>query len=247
MKILCLECSAGPTSAAVIEDGRVFASVYVNIKTTHSKTLLPAVKAMLDNSLIDISDIDGFAVSNGPGSFTGIRIGISVVKGLAQAKNLPCVGASTLLCMAYNFISSECIVCSVMDARCNQVYGALFNISGGCIARLCEDSALAVEELEKAVYKAREDFGKPIIVCGDGADLFYGLLSDKTGIRLADEARKYQNATGVGLAAYKEFSENKTVLPSELLPVYLRLPQAERELRRSKAESEPLKKGSIDL
>lgn len=237
MKILCLECSAGPSSAAVIEDGKVFASSFTNIKTTHSRTLLPAVKSMLDNCLINISDIGGFAVSNGPGSFTGIRIGISAVKGLAQAKKLPCVGVSTLLCMAYNFISNECIVCSVMDARCNQFYSALFDISGGCVNRLFEDKALSADELENEIYGIREKFNKPIIVCGDGADLFYGLLSDKSGIKTADEASKYQNAIGVGMAAYREFTENNTVSPEELLPVYLRLPQAERELKLKKGKA----------
>lgn len=237
MKILCLECSAGPSSAAVIEDGKVFASSFMNIKTTHSRTLLPAVKSMLDNCLISISDIDGFAVSNGPGSFTGIRIGISAVKGLAQAKKLPCVGVSTLLCMAYNFISNECIVCSVMDARCNQFYSALFDISGGCVNRLFEDKALSADELENEIYGIRKKFNKPIIVCGDGADLFYGLLSDKSGIKAADEASKYQNAVGVGMAAYREFTENNTVSPEELLPVYLRLPQAERELKLKKGKA----------
>lgn len=237
MKILCLECSAGPSSAAVIEDGKVFASCFMNIKTTHSRTLLPAVKSMLDNCLISISDIDGFAVSNGPGSFTGIRIGISAVKGLAQAKKLPCVGVSTLLCMAYNFISNECIVCSVMDARCNQFYSALFDISGGCVNRLFEDKALSADELENEIYGIREKFNKPIIVCGDGADLFYGLLSDKSGIKAADEASKYQNAVGIGMAAYREFTENNTVSPEELLPVYLRLPQAERELKLKKGKA----------
>lgn len=237
MKILCLECSAGPSSAAVIEDGKVFASSFMNIKTTHSRTLLPAVKSMLDNCLISISDIGGFAVSNGPGSFTGIRIGISAVKGLAQAKKLPCVGVSTLLCMAYNFISNECIVCSVMDARCNQFYSALFDISGGCVNRLFEDKALSADELENEIYGIREKFNKPIIVCGDGADLFYGLLSDKSGIKTADEASKYQNAVGVGMAAYREFTENNTVSPEELLPVYLRLPQAERELKLKKGKA----------
>ena len=129
MKILSLECTAGPASAAITEDGRVIASSFVNVKLTHSQTLLPMAEGLFAASRLGLSDIDGIAVTAGPGSFTGVRIGISAAKGLAAARNLPCAGVSTLLSLAFNYRDTDCIVCAVMDARCSQVYNAIFEIS----------------------------------------------------------------------------------------------------------------------
>ena len=126
MKLLSVECSATPCSVAISENGKILASAFSNVKLTHSQTLMPMVESVLKSSLIDIKEIDAFAVSNGPGSFTGVRIGISAIKGMAQAKNLPCVEVSTLEAMAQNYSDTICIVCAVMDARCNQVYNGLF-------------------------------------------------------------------------------------------------------------------------
>lgn len=231
MKILALECSAGPASAAVIDDGKILADTFVNVKITHSQTLIPIINDMLKNSLINLSEIEGFAVSAGPGSFTGIRIGIAAVKGLAQAKKLPCVGISTLLSMAYNFIGLDCTVCAVMDARCQQVYNAIFDISGDKITPLCSDRAISCEELREEIKNLCRNNDKPIIVCGDGTDIFYGYVSELKNVQKSPEILKYQNAASVGLASYEKFVFGDTVLPDRLLPFYLRLPQAERELK----------------
>jgi len=236
MKIMAVECSATPCSVAVLEDNKVLASGFVNVKLTHSQTLMTMVEAMLKASLTDIKDIEGFAVSEGPGSFTGIRIGISAVKGMAVAENLPCVGVSTLRAMAENYIDTDCVVCSVMDARCSQVYNALFDISDGVITRLCEDRALICDELAEEVKKLSQNGDKRVIIVGDGTDVFYPYVESLSGVSKARENSRYQNAVGVGMAAMADFINKNTVDSHSLLPVYLRLPQAERELKLKKEQ-----------
>lgn len=230
MKILSVECSASPASACVIDDGKILSSAYVNVKMTHSQTLLPMIKQVLDSAKLTVDDIEAIAVSAGPGSFTGIRIGIAAVKGLAMKNNTPCVAVSTLSAMAEAYKTQNAIICAVMDARCNQVYNALFEVKNGTVTRLCEDRALMCEDLANEIKS--ENFDKNVIITGDGADLFYSYLSEYENIKIADEFKKYQNAIGVGFAAIKEIEKDNTVSPADLLPVYLRLPQAERELKK---------------
>lgn len=233
MKILSIECSAVPCSVAIIENGNIIASSFINVKLTHSQTLMPMVEDILKASKTDISEIDAFAVSQGPGSFTGIRIGISAVKGLAAPTKKMCVGVSTLRAMAENYKNTDCIVCAVMDARCNQVYNALFEIRNGEINRLSEDRALLCDELKEEIINLKN---QKIIIVGDGTDVFYPFVSDLKNIIKSDIGHRYQNAVGVGFAASEEIKTGNTALPNQLLPVYLRLPQAERELK-SKGEN----------
>ena len=228
MKILALECSATAASAAVIEDGRILGSSFVSVKLTHSQTLLPMTDALLKSCHSSVGEIDGFCISAGPGSFTGVRIGISAIKGLAAAKKRPCVGVSTLAAVAENFHVTDCTVCAVMDARCNQVYNALFTVSNGEITRLCDDRAVPCEELAGELEKIAAE---RIIIAGDGADVFFPFVKDIPAVEMADEQHRYQTAVGVGLAALPDFEGGNTLSPEELLPVYLRLPQAERELK----------------
>ena len=228
MRILALECSATPASCAIVNDGFLEASSFINVKLTHSQTLMKMTADLLSASAIELDSIDGFCISSGPGSFTGVRIGISALKGLACAKNKPCVAVSSLRAIAENFKDRDCIVCAVMDARCNQVYNALFKISGGKITRLCEDRALKCDELEKEIKRKRTKL--PIIIAGDGANVFYPSVKDKEGVCKAPAFNKYQSAVGVAFAAFDEFLKGNTCSDKELLPMYLRLPQAEREL-----------------
>ena len=232
MKILAVECSAGPVSAAVSENGVVLSSVYANIRLTHSQTLLPMVTQALQNARIDLKDIDYIAVAAGPGSFTGIRIGISAVKGLAMPGNIPCVPVSTLRAMAEPFKTVSCVVCAVMDARCNQVYNARFEVRGNEIIRLCEDRALMCDILVKEVEQYAENGSRPVVITGDGASLFTAFTAGIKNVYPAAPQVRFQSAAGVCLAAESIVNDGKTVTPDELLPVYLRLPQAERELKK---------------
>ncbi len=230
MKILAVECSATPASVAIIENDKLVSSSFTNIKLTHSQTLMPMIDNMLKATKISIGDIDGFAISSGPGSFTGVRIGISAVKGLAIANKTKCVGVSTLRAMAENYSDTDCIVCAVMDARCNQLYNAIFDIENGNITRLKEDRALMCDTLLEEI-KGLSQNGKTVIIVGDGADIFYDKAKEITNVKKAHPIRQYQNAAGVGFASLEAFKNGEAISPNELLPFYLRLPQAERELK----------------
>ncbi len=229
MKILSIECSATPASCAIIDNGKIKASSFINAKLTHSQTLMSMIINTLDNSATRLSDIDRIAVAVGPGSFTGLRIGISAVKGLAAPLNIPCVEVSTLDGMAEQFIDRDCIVCAVMDARCNQFYNSLYEIKNGSVTKLCDDRALLGDELKEELLVLPKDV--KIILCGDGADLFYKSVGEFENITLAPEHLKWQSAVGIGSIAYKCADTLPTVSAEKLLPVYLRLPQAERELK----------------
>lgn len=234
MRILGIECTATPVSCAVIEDGKLKGEFFLNLKTTHSQTLLPMVESVLKLSGLEIKDIDVIAATAGPGSFTGVRIGISAVKGLCFADKKPCVPVSVLESMAYNLIGQDCIVCACMDARCNQVYNALFEVKNGQITRLCDDRALMIDEvlddLKKLCQNAPET---PIFAVGDGAELFVRSTDGKgVQVKLPPEHLKLQRASSVCFVAEKRALAGDTVDPDSLLPVYLRLPQAERELKK---------------
>ncbi len=220
MLILALESSAKAASAALMEDEKLIAQYSQCSGLTHSRTLLPMVDDMLKNTENTIAGVDLIAVAHGPGSFTGIRIGVSTVKGLAWAADKMCVGVSTLEAMAWHGVSSGGLVCPVMDARRSQVYNALFEIESGRPQRLCEDRAIALEELAEAIR------GKNAFLVGDGAELTYKyMLSAGIDCRIAPQNLLYQSAWGVGMAAL----DKTPGTADDLLPVYLRLSQAERE------------------
>ena len=226
MKILALETSAKSVSAAVVENGAVLASSYQNTGLTHSRTLMPLVDGMLKAAELSLDAMGLVAVAQGPGSFTGLRIGVSAAKGLAWAKELPCCGVSTLLAMAQNLRHMDGIIVCAMDARRNQVYNAVFRAENGQLTRLTEDRAVSLAELAEEL-KNKE--GAKFVV-GDGAKLCYTYLQQQgIACRMAPAALVMQNAVGVGLAAEELAAEGKTVSAHELVPVYLRLSQAERE------------------
>ena len=219
MKILAVECSAGPASAAIIEDGKMLAEAFVNVKITHSQTLMPMVDCVLKASANDIDEIDGYAVGAGPGSFTGLRIGIASVKGMAMGADKPCIEVSTLEAIAYNFVGVDGIICCAMDARCSQVYNALFESRDGVITRLCDDRAIKCADL----YEELKKLSGNIILAGDGAELLHE--ATEHSFTLAPVALRYQRGLGVCLAA----EGKETIDAAALMPSYLRLPQAERE------------------
>lgn len=228
MRILALDSSASPASAAVLENGRLLGRFQVHTGLTHSQTLLPMIHSVLDCAGLTVQDMDRIAVSAGPGSFTGVRIGVATVKGLCFPQDKPCVGVSTLEAMAYNFLGEEAVVFALMDARREQVYNAVFRILHGQVFRLTPDRACAIEALKPDIYQRSNE---KIIFAGDGAALCYEKLSGFCKqITLAPENIRYQDAYGVALAAVGQAAAPA----AELLPVYLRLPQAERELKLKK-------------
>lgn len=278
MKLLALDCSAAPASCAIWEDGRILSEFYTNVKLTHSQTLMPMANCMLRSAGLSPADLDGFAVSAGPGSFTGVRIGVAALKGMAWPSGKPCAAVSTLEAMAENLRAADqpdrhataavsgadgpaapgndspapaacvppicpahadALLCCVMDARCSQVYNALFLRRKGEICRLCPDRALLIDELAGDLIRLAQDadFARlPVLLAGDGAALCYRQLAGRIpGLCLAPEPLRFQRASGVAAAAGRMFAAGQTLSAEELQPVYLRLPQAERELKRKQA------------
>lgn len=223
MKILSVDTSAVCASVAVTDDEKIISLCSTNAGLTHSRTLLPMIDSALKNSETGLSDIDCFACSVGPGSFTGIRIGVAAIKGLSDGTEKKCISVSTLEALAYNLLGQDVIACSVMDARCSQVYCAIFDVSQNCVTRLTDDEALKIDELKEKLSR----YGKRIVFVGDGAEL----CKSRVGYEVAPPLLRFQNAASVGICAFRNFSKDKLISASELMPTYLRLPQAERELK----------------
>ena len=233
MKLLALECSAAAASAALCTEDKVIGEYFLSTGQTHSQTLLPMVEQLLRTSEETLAGVDLLAVSVGPGSFTGLRIGISAVKGMALGADKPCVGVSTLEALAYNLRGFEGIAASVMDARCGQVYTALFALENRSVRRLCSDSAITITQLGQMLALQK----KPVFLVGDGAMLCYNnLLETVPGLILAPPHLRLQRAASVGACALEVFAKEGAVGASALAPTYLRLPQAERELRKKQQE-----------
>jgi len=222
MLILAFESSAKAASVALCRDGRLLAQSTQISALTHSRTLLPMAEDLLKNTEVPVRDVDLFAVAHGPGSFTGIRIGVSTVKGLAWAAEKPCVGVSTLEAMAWHGLAAGGYICPVMDARRAQVYNALFEIRSGRPLRLCDDRALSLSELSEELRA----LSSPVFLVGDGAALTASHLEKEAiPFRMAPDNLLWQDAWGVAMAA----PEHEAAPGDRLLPVYLRLSQAERE------------------
>lgn len=220
--LLSVDSSAVTAGVALSDGDKILKNEFINAGLTHSETLLPMIKNVMQSHRF--CELDAVAVTVGPGSFTGVRIGVATVKGLAFANDIPCVAVSTLEAVAYNFVDENCIVCAVMDARRMQFYNAVFKIENGVVSRLCNDRAVSLEELKKELLQYDN-----VIVAGDGAKLCYDNIG-LDNVTLADEDKRYQNGIGVSRCAI----DKPRISASALMPVYLRLSQAERELKLKK-------------
>ena len=225
MKILAFDSTAIVASVALCEDETVLGEITLNNGNTHSETLLPAAEFLLSRLSLTPLDVDLFAVSKGPGSFTGVRIGAATVKGLAFGSDKPCVGVSTLEALAYNLISSDGLICPVMNARRKQVYTALFRAQNGTLTRLMPDSAIAITDLDAALTA----YSEPVRLVGDGYDVTEELLTHE--IIPVPHRLRNQSAYSVAQVAKSilEQSPNTLLSDASLAPTYLRLSQAERE------------------
>lgn len=224
MKILSLDTTAEVCSAAVCDDGKLIAEMTVNTGNTHSQTLLPVVEQILKISETELDDIDLFACTTGPGSFTGVRIGVATIKGLAYGKGKPCVSVSTLDALAYNLKGFDGIICPVMNARRNQVYNALFECKDGVITRLCADRALSIDELDGELAS----MSLPVYLCGDGYDITLRGFK-QTRVVPVPYRSVLQSGYSVACCALEEYNAGKVLNDRELVPIYLRPSQAERE------------------
>ena len=226
MKILALESSATACSVALCEDERLIAQTFQNSGLTHSRTLMPMAESMLAQCGHSLADVDVIAVAAGPGSFTGLRIGVATAKGLAWAGDKPCAPCSTLESMAWQLAHVDGIIIAAMDARRNQVYNAVFRARNGVLERISPDRAVGLAELEEEIKNLQE----VKILVGDGAQLCYNEWQERiANLRLAPIHLRAQTAWGVARAALELARNDGLVAGDHLAPVYHRLSQAERE------------------
>ena len=226
MLILAFETSAKAASVALCEDGKLLGESYQNTGMTHSQTLMVMAEDLLKQCGNPVGDLDAVAVAEGPGSFTGVRIGVAAAKGLAWGGEIPCYGVSTLEAMAISLGPWQGYICPCMDARRGQVYNALFYVNQGEIRRIREDRAIAMADLEAELKMLKE----PIFLVGDGSNLCYNTLQKAIpGLILPPEHRMHQRAVGVALAAARQAAAGDPGDANAMTPNYLRLSQAERE------------------
>lgn len=234
MRILAFETSAKAVSVALVQDGRLLGEYTQNSGQTHSRTLMKMAQDLLQNCDLTAENVDAVACAAGPGSFTGVRIGVAAAKGFAWGRELPCYGVSTLEAMARGAAMADGLICAAMDARRSQVYTALFQVDGGQMTRLLPDSALSLAELGTHLETAE----KTVFLVGDGAELCYNTLRETCPrLRLLPEHLRMQRASGVALLAWDRAARGEAPSGRELAPNYLRLSQAERE-RLEKAKTE---------
>jgi len=225
MNILALDTSSRAVSCAILRGGALAGEFYMNIGLIHSQTAMPMIEKLFEQTMMTPGDIDVFAVSTGPGSFTGLRIGISCVKGMAMAANKPCAGVSTLLALAGGVRIFEGYICPVMDARREQVYTSLFESNGNQLQRLREDEALSLSELREVLIR----LSAPVMLVGDGTNICYDALSDLSHVRISPEHFLHQRASAIASIAHEMALQGSLVSAGDLSPSYLRLSQAERE------------------
>lgn len=222
MNLLAVDTAGKTAAVAVLQDGALRYAGFCDTGLTHSETLLPLIDTALNACHLKISDLDVLGVTAGPGSFTGLRIGLAAVKGLALPHNIPCAGVSTLEALAYGQVLEGTVI-SALDARRNQVYWAAFD--GATHARLTPDTAASVDSLESFVETCK----KPLIFVGDGAALCYNRYEQVEGVLPCPAALRGLRGAGVALATLTCWEEGRCVPAAELLPDYHRLSQAERE------------------
>ncbi len=223
MKILALDSTAVTASVALCKDSELLAEYTIRNGNTHSENLLPMIESMLHFFSLSPDDIDLFAASAGPGSFTGVRIGAATLKGLAFDTKKPCLGVSTLEALAYNLIGEEGLICPVMNARRRQVYTALFRIKDQKAERLMPDSAIAISELDELL----QAYSEPIRLVGDGYEITKSLLTHAT--LETPERLRHQSAFSVAQVALLSYQNGVSTADTEMFPSYLRPSQAERE------------------
>lgn len=220
MNIVAIDTSGPLASCAVLKDGAIAHMIVMNQGLTHSETIMPALDDAMRAANLTCKDVDCFACVSGPGSFTGVRIGVATAKGLAFGKELPCAGVSSLLAMASNFLDRDAYVCAAMDARRNQLYYALFKIEGGKLTRLTDDTADGAD----AAARTAKEMGITEVLCvGDGAEIAAAAMeNEEIKAKLPTATLLRQNAYGVALCGLECFRAGKAVPESELLPIYLR-------------------------
>ena len=234
MKILAIDSSGLTATVAVLEDDRLTAEYTINYKKTHSQTLLPMLAQLKESIELDLNTLDAIAISNGPGSFTGLRIGCASAKGLGLALDIPLIQVPTVKALAYNLFGSSELVCPIMDARRGEVYTGIYSFvktSGGVFEYECETVMDNVPMPVLQLIDRINELQKPVIFNGDGVAVYKDIICEniKVDCSFAAPAFLYQKASSVATLGMEMFAKGETVTAAESSPIYLRLSQAERE------------------
>lgn len=234
MLILSLDSTARTAAVALSDDYNLLAVTTLNVGNKHSTTLLPAVKFVLEQAGRRVTDVELFAITAGPGSYTGVRIGAGTVKGLALGRLVPCIGVSSLEVLAASFTLADGIVCPLINARNDRYFTALFSAENGAVSRLSADDVLEGAEIERLL----SENGRTVYLAGDGAEAYLTKHTSENTV-LAAETMRYPNAYYAGVAAKRIYdaasdTERADFTADALRPIYLRRPQAERELLKIK-------------
>jgi tRNA threonylcarbamoyladenosine biosynthesis protein TsaB len=227
MKFLALDSTENTAAVAITDGETLIAQTVINAGRSHSELLLPAIQSIMNASRLSYSDIDAFVCSSGPGSFTGVRIGVATVKGLAFGRNVPCIGVSATEALAYNYVNVDGIICPSMDARRSQLYNALFRSENGVITRLTEDRSISSGDLASEL----STYNEPIYLCGGGEHIIRAAAEGNPNIKNTPELLKRQNGYSVALCAYRKIiggEDVSSLTDKNIAPVYLRPSQAER-------------------
>lgn len=228
-KILSIDTCSSSVSVSIHSDGKLIGEYFLNSGLTHSQTLMIIIENLFKTSGIKISEIDLFGVTNGPGSFTGIRIGLSTVKGMAVSLGKQCIGISSLYALALNAKYYDCIICSCIDSRCGQVYNAVFETHNNKIIRLTEDRSISIDDLMIDLKR----YNKKIVFVGDGSEVCYNISREifgHTKVELLPENIKFIRAAYIGEETMSMYNKGQTINPEDLVPNYLKVSQAERNL-----------------
>ncbi|NLP35378.1 MAG: tRNA (adenosine(37)-N6)-threonylcarbamoyltransferase complex dimerization subunit type 1 TsaB [Clostridiales bacterium] len=227
MKLLALDSSGLVASVAIVTEDAVLAEYTVNFKKTHSQTLLPMLEEITKMIDLDLSEVDGIAVAEGPGSFTGLRIGSATAKGLGLALGVPIIPVPTLNGLAYNLFGTDHLICPMMDARRNQVYTGLYDFHESSLRILVEQKAAAIEDMIAQINQ----MGKGVIYLGDGTSVYKNIIQEQTKVeyQFAPAHLSRQRASAIGCLGIQYYKQNKVQTAAEHSPIYLRLSQAERE------------------
>lgn len=223
--VLALDCASKTCSVAVAKGGKVLCSIDTDTMKTHSLTLLPSVKYALELSGLNMDDVEAVAVTSGPGSFTGLKIGVTTAKGLAFPKDLPCAAVSSMSALAYGCTGFDGIICTSFDARRNMLYNAMFRVWGGRVERLCEDRQSSAEEVATEVVSTASALGCKVMLVGDGSDALASFL-EESGLSVVSDSRGVKASDIISAVNAGDYTCHSS---STLVPEYLRPSQAERE------------------
>ena len=227
MKILAIDSSGLVATVAVASDNNLLGEYTINFKKTHSQTLLPMLDEVAKMIELDLNTIDAIAISGGPGSFTGLRIGSATAKGLGLALGKPLISVPTLDALAFNMWGTDCVVCPLMDARRRQVYTGIYEFEREELKVIEPPCAIGIDELAEKV----NFLGREAIFLGDGADVFEEFLKENCRVpfRFAPAHMNKQRAASVAVLGMRMYEQGKYESAAEHKPDYLRLSQAERE------------------